>query len=117
MREEQLVFQGLTGRVIQLELDLERSIGQPASLLKELDHLVDHLIEVHHRFSTSAKAASVSGSQNVISIARYISIAVDSAAWACSDWPARRYSLPRPRWQWAWRGRMPSSSARARAWR
>ena len=41
VREEQLVFQGLTGLVIQLELDLERSIGQPASLLEELDNLVD----------------------------------------------------------------------------
>src|SRR5215468_8758925 len=84
VREEQLVFQGLTGRVIQLELDLERSIGQPASLLEELDNLVDHLIEVHHRFSTSAKAISVSGSQKVISIARYISIAIESAVRACS---------------------------------
>src|SRR5215813_8146610 len=58
---------GLTGRVIQLELDLESSIGQPASLLEELDNLVNHLIEVHHHPSTCASAASVSGSQNVIS--------------------------------------------------
>ena len=44
MREEQLVFQGLKGRVIQLEFDLERSIGQPASLLEELDNLVERFV-------------------------------------------------------------------------
>ena len=70
-----------------------------------------------HRSSTCASAASVSGSQKVISMARYSSIAVDSSVRACSRWPVVAYSVPRPRWQWAWSGRMPSSSARARAWR
>src|SRR5262245_48963613 len=64
-----------------------------------------------------ASAASAWGSQKVMSIARYISIAVVSAVWACSCWSTVVYSIPRPRWQWAWSGRMPSSSARARAWR
>src|SRR5215475_6681634 len=68
-----------------MELDLERSIGQPASLLEELDNLVDHLIEVHHRPSTCASTASVSGSHNVISISRYMSIAADNAARACLE--------------------------------
>src|SRR5215475_6143660 len=68
-------------------------------------------------FSTCASATSACGSQNVISMARYISIAVDSSARAGSRWPVLAYSVPRPRWQWAWSGRMPSSSARVRAWR
>jgi len=65
--------------------------------------------------STCASAASVWGSQNVISIDVYISMAVDSAVRACSRWPMAVYSIPRPRWQCAWSGRMLSSSARARA--
>ena len=72
------------------------------------------LLHGHHA-STCASAASVSGSQKVISISRYIAIAVDNAARACSCWPIVAYSVPKPRWQWAWSGRMPSSSARARA--
>ena len=54
--------------------------------------------------STCASAASVSGSQKVISISRYISIAVDSAVRACSRWPVAAYSVPRPRWQCACSG-------------
>jgi hypothetical protein len=49
----------------------------------------------HHRPSTCASAASVSGSQNAMSMARYISIAVDTAA--CSPpsrTTARCVSLP-----------------------
>ena len=67
--------------------------------------------------STCASAASVCGSQNVISMSRYSAMAVDSAVRACSRWPVCAYSVPRPRWQCAWSGRMPSASVRARAWR
>src|SRR5439155_1053795 len=64
-----------------------------------------------------ASAASVWGSQNVMSMARYSSIAVLSAARAWARWPAVAYSGPRPWWLWAWSGHMPSSSAWARACR
>jgi hypothetical protein len=65
--------------------------------------------------STYASAASARGSQNVISIARYNSMATDSSARACSGRPNCVYRMPRPQWQWAWSGRIPSASARARA--
>ena len=48
---------------------------------------------VHHRPSTCASAASAWGSQNVISMAQYSSIAVVSAVQACSCWPLA-YSVP-----------------------
>ncbi len=70
---------------------------------------------IERRTSTSASAASVWGSQKVMSIARQRSITVDSSARACFLWPIVAYKVPRPRWQWAWSGRMPSASARARA--
>ena len=84
---EKFVLQGLKRLVVQFELELEYSVGQPASLLEELHNLIEYLIKFHHRFSTSANAAFVSGNQNVISISRYISIAVDSSARACSGCP------------------------------
>jgi hypothetical protein len=60
-------------------------------------------------------AASACGSQNVISIARYSSTAVESSARACSRRPSLPYRVPRPKWQCAWSGRIPRASARARA--
>src|SRR5262249_41134421 len=103
------------GLVIQVELELQRPIGDPTALGEEILDLVKHVIEVHQYSSTWASAASVWGSQKVISIPRYISTAVASSARACSRWPIAAYSVPRPRWQCAWSGRMPSASARARA--
>ena len=48
----------------------------------------------HGRSSTCASAASASGSQKVMSMARYSSMAVVSAARACSRWPIVAYSVP-----------------------
>jgi len=69
------------------------------------------------RSSPCATATAACGSQHVIAMARYIAIAVERSARACSRWPVMPYSVPRPRWPWAWSGRLPRSSARARAWR
>src|SRR5262245_18973005 len=41
-----------------------------------------------------------------MSLALYISMAVDSAVRAGSRWPVAAYSVPRPQWQWAWSGRI-----------
>jgi len=46
--------------------------------------------------ATCARAASACGSQKVISMARYKSIAVASSARACSCWPVLAYRVPRP---------------------
>ena len=70
-------------------------------LLKQGKNLRQEGIIVPYRSSTCASATSACGSQNVISMARYISMAVDSSARACSRWPVLAYSVPRPRWQWA----------------
>ena len=48
-----------------------------------------------------ANIASAWGSQKVISMARYSSMAADSSARACSCWPSLAYRVPRPWWQWA----------------
>lgn len=68
------------------------------------------------RPATCASAASVSGSQKVISIAWYSLRAAEHLTCACSRGPVMADSVPRPRWQWAMRGRLPSAPARARAW-
>src|SRR5438128_2692769 len=52
-----------------------------------------------HRGATCARAVSVRGSQNVMSMARYISMAVESSVRAGSRWPVAAYSVPRPQWQ------------------
>src|SRR6516162_1077902 len=87
--------------LIQLEPALKHPIGHALLLLEERDHVGADSIVVHQRPSTCASAASVCGSQNVMSMARYSAMAVDSAVRACSRWPVVAYSMPRPRWQWA----------------
>src|SRR5262249_52845920 len=109
----QVVFEVFQGLVIELQPALEDPIGHALLLLQQREHLGQDSLVVHYRPSTCASAASVSGSQKVMSMAWYISMAVDNAVRACSRWPVAAYSVPRPRWQWAWSGRMPSSSARA----
>src|SRR5262245_59121524 len=51
---------------------------------------------VHHSHSTCVKADSAVGSQKVMSMARYNSMAVESAARANSSRPVWRYSVTRP---------------------
>src|SRR6516225_11485363 len=81
---EELIFQRLQGLIVQLELHLERAVRHPAATAEKVHHLVQYLVKVHHRPSTCARAASVCGSQKVISIAQYSTMAVDSAVRACS---------------------------------
>jgi hypothetical protein len=81
---DQFLFEGVQGLVIQAKLELQRPIGDPATLGEEGLDLVEHIIEVHHCPSTCASAASVSGSQKVISMDWYISMAVDNVVRACS---------------------------------
>src|SRR5262249_17597437 len=113
----EFLFQRFQGIVIQVKLEPESPIGQPSSAAEQVDHLIEHRIEIHYGPSPCASTASAWGSQNVISIVRYNSMAVASSLRACSRWPSLTYSVPRPRWQWAWSGRISSSSARASAWR
>src|SRR5262245_47851848 len=101
--------------VLQTKLALKGPIGHATVPAEELDDLFQHRIKVHHRPSICASAASAWGSQKVMSMLRYSSMAVDSSARACSRGPIVAYKVPRPRWQCAWSGRMPSSSAKARA--
>src|SRR5215471_552813 len=114
---DEFILEGLQVLVIQRELAFQRPIGEALLALQQCDHLRTEGREVHHCPSTCARAASVWGSQKVISMSRYSAMAVDNSVWACSCWPTLAYSVPRPRWQWAWSGRMPSASARASAWR
>src|SRR5882724_6455492 len=100
-----------------MELAFEGAIGDSPTLVEEFQHVVEQRVKVHHHPSTCASSASAWGSQKVMSMARYSSMAVDNSARASARHPILAYSVPRPRWQWATSGRMPSSSARARAWR
>jgi hypothetical protein len=43
----QFLFEGLQGLVIQMKLELQRPVGDPATLGEELLDLVQHVIEVH----------------------------------------------------------------------
>src|SRR5439155_5420662 len=51
-------------------------------------------VQYHGRPSTCASAASAWGSQKVMSMARYIAMAVDSSARACSCRPVLAYHAP-----------------------
>src|SRR5262249_36777383 len=73
--------------VIKLEAQFEDPIGQALFLLEEGEHLGQDGIIVHHRPSTCASAASVWGSQKIISMAPYRAMAADSAVRACSRCP------------------------------
>jgi len=44
-----------------------------------ISHLAEYFIEIYHGISTSARGAGVSGSQKVMFMSRYISIAVASS--------------------------------------
>jgi len=43
----QFLFEGLQGLVIQVKLDFQRPIGDPATPGEEILDLVQHVIEVH----------------------------------------------------------------------
>ena len=66
------------------------------SPLKEGKYICQDGLIVPHCLSICTSAASVWGSHKVISIVRYISIAVDNSARACSRWLMAAYSAPRP---------------------
>ena len=74
-------------RIIQRELALQRPIREALLALQERNHLGTEGREVHQRPSTCVSAASVWGSQNVMAIDVYLSMAVDNAVRACSRWP------------------------------
>src|SRR4029453_5648754 len=82
---DEFILQHLKGLVIQLELKLQRAVGDPSSLSEERQDLVEHCVKIHHRPSTCASAASASGSQKVMSMVRYSLIAGSSSARA-SAW-------------------------------
>jgi hypothetical protein len=58
----EFLFESFEGVVIQLELDLERSIRHPLTPLEEGNHLIEDSVKVHERPSTclpgSAQVAS-----------------------------------------------------------
>src|SRR5262249_32540217 len=48
----EFVFQRFKSLVVQVELDFERSIGRPPSVLEKGDHLVEDVVEIHYRPSS-----------------------------------------------------------------
>ena len=81
---DEVFLERFEGLVIELQTQFEDPIGQALLLLEERDDLRQDGIIVHYRSSTCASAASVCGSQKVISIARYSARAADRAVRACS---------------------------------
>src|SRR5262249_214642 len=77
---DQVAFEGFQVVVIELKLELESTIRDTALALQQIDDLRTEGREVHQRPSTCASAAPVWGSQKVMSIDVYISMAVDSSA-------------------------------------
>src|SRR5262245_27564523 len=109
---DQVIFEVFQQVVIKLQPPLEEPIGQALLPLEERENLLKDGIVIHYRPSTAASATSAWGSQNVISMARYNSMAADSSARAGPVRPILAYRVPRPSWQWARSGTMPKSSAR-----
>jgi hypothetical protein len=59
MRIEHFVFECLKLVVIQIELDLQGSIGHPSALPQEVHGLIKHRIEVHYCSSACASVRTV----------------------------------------------------------
>src|SRR5262249_23570779 len=83
-RIDQVFFERFQQVVIELQAQFEDPIGKTVLPLQERQGLGQDGIVVHYRPSTCASTASVWGSQKVISMAWYISMAVMSAVWARS---------------------------------
>jgi hypothetical protein len=66
---DEVVFEDFQEVVIDLELELEDTVGHTALALQQLHGLCTDGSKVHHRPSTCASAASVCGSQKVMSMA------------------------------------------------
>jgi hypothetical protein len=62
---EEFGLEILQGRLVQLELPLERPIGDPSALAKQRHHLIEYGIKIHHRPSTFAVPGAVA-SGNVL---------------------------------------------------
>src|SRR4029434_4761007 len=73
--------------VIHIEGSLQRPVCYPPMALQQGDHLLEHLIEGHHRPSTWASVASAWGRQQGLSMAWSRVMAGTTAAWA----PAREH--------------------------
>ena len=69
---DEIIFEVFQERIIELQLAFEDPIGDTLLPLEEGKDLCQNGIVVHHRPSTCASAASVSGSQKVISMAWYM---------------------------------------------
>jgi len=59
LRIDKFVLERLDLVIVQLQLQLQNPIGDPTAAPEQLDDLVDHRKEVHHRPSTCACAAPV----------------------------------------------------------
>ena len=81
VRIEDGVFQVFKIVIVEVELAFKDAICDPPSALQHGDRLVEHLLKCHALPLTFARAASVLGNQNVISIicSRYLPSA-DKAA-------------------------------------
>jgi hypothetical protein len=66
---DEVVFEDVQEVVIDLELELENTVGHTTLALQQLYGLGTEGGKVHHCPSTCASAASVSGSQKVMSMA------------------------------------------------
>jgi hypothetical protein len=92
----EILLEVLQQVVIELEAAFEDAVGETLLLLEEGENLGQYGIIIHYRPSICDRAASAWGSQNVMSMARYIVMAVDSAIRACSRWPVWPYNRPSP---------------------
>jgi hypothetical protein len=67
---DELLLQIVEDVVVEMELAFEGPISDPPTLVEEFQYVVEQLVKVHHRPPTCASAASASGSQKVMSMAR-----------------------------------------------
>jgi hypothetical protein len=81
---DQVLFEVFQRLVIELQPPFQHPIREALFPLEEPDNLIEDGIVVHHLPSTWASVASACGSQKVMSMARYRSMAADSSARACS---------------------------------
>jgi hypothetical protein len=94
---DQRILASAGGAGIGMDRTLEDAIDQALLLLKACQDLGQDRIIVHRRPSACDSAVSASGSQKVISMVLYNSMAVDSSVRARSRRPIVAYTVPKPR--------------------
>src|SRR5215813_3171127 len=67
LRVKQFLLEQVKAVIVQLELDFECTIGQPSMALEQCNHLFEHLVEGHPRFSDNSSNNALASLRSAVS--------------------------------------------------